>query len=103
MLIVEEDTKGVIPFDVVEVDGIEGFKFDYELLRLYIIRLDKLEDAARDIDQPPVQLSITLDRADLSCNVTHVTVGINISNPCSTINPLSGLPIGVTREVDIRF
>jgi hypothetical protein len=56
MSIVEEDAKGIIPFDVVDVEGIDGFKFDYEPLLLYIIKLYKLEDAARDVNQPPVQL-----------------------------------------------
>jgi hypothetical protein len=100
---VEEHAKGVIPFDVVDVDGIDGFKFDYEALLLYLIKLFKLEDAARDINQPPVQISITLDGADLSRNVTHVTAGVKINDPRS-IDPVSGLPIGVhnSRKVQSR-
>ena len=94
MKIVEEHASEVIPYDVLNVDGIDGFKFDYERVLLYLIKLFKLEDAARDINQPPVQMSITLDGADLSRNVTHVTAGVKINDPRS-IDPGSGLPIGV--------
>jgi hypothetical protein len=79
MTTVEEHAKGVIPFDVVDVDKIDGFKFDYEPLLLYLLKLFKLEDAARDMNQPPVQISITLDGADLSRNVTHVTQQVSRS------------------------
>jgi hypothetical protein len=94
MSLIEEHAKGVIPYEVVDVDGIDGFKFEYEPLLLYILKLFKLKDAARDINQPPVQISITLDGADLSRNVTHVTAGVKINDPRS-IDPVSGLPIGV--------
>jgi hypothetical protein len=100
---VEEHAKGVIPFDIVDVDGSNGFKFDYEALLLYVLKLFELEDAARDVNQPPVQILITLDGADLSCNVTHVTAGVKINDPRS-IDPLSGLSIGVqnSRKVQSR-
>jgi hypothetical protein len=94
MNIVEEHESGIIPYDVVDVDGIYGFKFDYKQLLLYLLKLFKLEDAARDINQPPIQISITLDGADLSRNVTHVTAGVKINDPRS-IDLDSGLPIGV--------
>jgi hypothetical protein len=103
MTSVETHAKDVIPFDVVDVDGIDGFKFQYEPLLLYLLKLFQLEDAARDTNQPPVQISITLDGADLSRNVTHVTAGVKINDPRS-IDPLSGLPIGVenSRKVQSR-
>jgi hypothetical protein len=103
MKMVEEHAKGVIPFKVVNIDGIHGFKFEYERLLLYLLKLFKLEDAARDVNQPPVQISITLDGADLSRNVTHVTAGVKINDPRS-IDPISGLPIGVmnSRKVQSR-
>jgi hypothetical protein len=94
MKAVEDHAKGFIPRDVIDIDGIDGFKFDYEPLLLYIIKLFNLKDAARDINQPPVQISITLDRADMSHNMTHVTAGVKINDPRS-IDPLSGLPIDV--------
>jgi hypothetical protein len=42
--IVEVDTQGVIPFDIIDVDGIDGFKFEYEPLLLYLLKLFHLED-----------------------------------------------------------
>jgi hypothetical protein len=98
---VKEHAKGVIPFKIVDVDGIDGLKFDFEPLLLYVLKLFKLEDAVRDINQPPVQISITLDGADLSHNVTHVTAGVKVNNPMS-IDPLSGLPIGVTNSRKVQ-
>jgi hypothetical protein len=100
---VEEHAKGVIPFKVVDVDGIDGFKFGYEELLVYLLKLFQLEAAARDIHQPPVQISITLDGADLSRNVTHVTAGVKI-NDVRSIDPVSGLPIGVqdSRKIQSR-
>jgi hypothetical protein len=86
-----------------DVHGIDGFKFDYQPLLLYLIKIFKIKDAARDIDQPPVQILITLDGADLSCNVPHVTAGVKMNDPRS-IDPVSGLPIGVhnSRKVQRR-
>ncbi len=92
MKIDEEDAKGVIPYDVVHVDGIDGFKFDYEPLLLYLLNIFQLEEPASDINQPPVQISITLDGAGLSRNVTHITAGVKINDPCS-IDPVSKLSI----------
>ncbi len=46
---VEEHASGVIPYDAVDMDGIDGFKFDYEKVLLSLIKLFKLENAARDI------------------------------------------------------
>jgi hypothetical protein len=76
------------------IPGIGGFKFDYEPLLLYLLKLFKLQDAARYSNQPPVQISMTLDGADLSRNVMHITAGVKINDPHS-IGPVSGLPIGL--------
>jgi hypothetical protein len=46
MNMVEAHARGVIPFEVVNVEGIDGFKFEYEQLLLYLLKLFKLEDAA---------------------------------------------------------
>jgi hypothetical protein len=52
---VEDHAKGVKPFNIIDVDVINGFKFDYEPLLLYLLKLFQLEDAARDINQLLVQ------------------------------------------------
>ena len=41
-----------------------------------------------------MKLAITLDGADLSWNVQHVTCGIKIVDP-HAVNPLTGIPIGL--------
>jgi hypothetical protein len=48
MMIVEETAKEDIPVDIMDdVDGINGFKLDYEKLFIYLVKLFKLEDAER--------------------------------------------------------
>jgi hypothetical protein len=90
MKIVEEHASGVIPYEFDDVDGIHGFQFDYERVLLYLLESFKLKDAARGINQPPIQISITLDGPSLSYEVTHVMAGVKINDPCS-IDPDSGL------------
>jgi hypothetical protein len=90
--------KYVIPFAPMGAaqleDGIDGVQFDYGKLLAYLLRLYKLDDVARDPNQPSVQFSITLDGADLSRNITHITAGIQINDP-RAIDPISGIPIGM--------
>jgi hypothetical protein len=48
MMIVEETAKEDIPVDIMDdVDGINGFKLDYEKLFNHLVKLFKLEDAER--------------------------------------------------------
>ncbi len=58
---------------------------------------------ALDPDQPSVEVSKTLDGADLSRNISHVTAGIKINEP-RAIDPISGIPIGMkdSRKVQSR-
>jgi hypothetical protein len=50
MKIVEEYTSGVIPYDVIKMDAINSFKFDYKRVLLYLLELFKLEDAVGEIN-----------------------------------------------------
>jgi hypothetical protein len=51
MTTVEEHAKGVIPFEVINMNRIDGFKFEYEPLLLYLLKLFKLEDAGSERHQ----------------------------------------------------
>jgi hypothetical protein len=53
-----------------------------------------LDVVAANPDKPPVELSITLDGADLSRNIPHVTAGIKINEP-RAFDPKSRIPIGM--------
>jgi hypothetical protein len=97
MTAVETAAQHVIPFtnlgaDDLE-DGIDGICFDYAPFLAYVLKLFKLDEVARDPDAAPVQFSITLDGADLSRNISHVTAGIKMNDP-RAVDPISGIPIG---------
>jgi hypothetical protein len=72
----------VIPFQEVS----KMLVFLLEMFQLYHIDRDPL--------QPPVQLACTLDGADISKFVSHVTAGIKILDP-RAIDPISHLSIGL--------
>ena len=68
-----------------------------------MLKLYQLDKVALDPDQPSVEVSKTLDGADLSRNISHVTAGIKINEP-HAINPISSIPIGMkdSRKVQSR-
>jgi hypothetical protein len=61
---------------------------------VFLLEMFQLDHSAKDPLQPPVQLACTLDGADISKFVSHVTAGIKILDPCA-IDPISHLPIGL--------
>jgi hypothetical protein len=63
-------------------------------LLTFLLKLYSLDQVALDPEQPAVEFSITLDGADLSRNISHVTAGIKINDP-RAIDPISGIPIGM--------
>ncbi len=65
------------------------------------MKLFRLDDIARDPNQPPVEFSITLDGADLSRNISHVTAGIKINDP-RAVDPISGIPIGMEDSTKVQ-
>lgn len=99
-----------IPFSPVDAvvaedgdNGIDGIQFDFGKLLYFLLKLYKLDGAHRDLTQPPVEFSITLDGADLSRNISHVTAGIKINDPRAK-DPVSGIPIGCddSRKIQSR-
>jgi hypothetical protein len=99
---VEELAKEVIPFYPLEpAAGIDGIVFDYPKLLTYILKLFKLDVVASDPTQPPVEFSITLDGADLSRNISHVTAGVKINDP-RAIDPVTGIPIGCEDSTKVQ-
>jgi hypothetical protein len=79
---------------------LDGFVFkvgvadDYSTLLIFLLEMFKLDGIAKASTQAPVQIACTLDGADISRNVSHVTAGIKILDP-RAINPISHLPIGM--------
>ena len=98
---IEEAAADVIPFVSIQVPGVDGIQFDYASMVDYILKMFQLDEIAKDPTQSPVMIAITLDGADLSRNIQHVTAGIKILDP-RAIDPRSGLPIGVEGSAKIQ-
>jgi hypothetical protein len=81
--------------------NVDGVQFEYEPLLAYLLKLYKLDDVARDPNALPVEFSITLDGADLSRNISHVTAGIKINDP-RAIDPKTGIPIGQDHSMPVQ-
>jgi hypothetical protein len=81
--------------------NVDGVQFEYEPLLAYLLKLYKLDDVARDVNQLPVEFSITLDGADLSRNISHVTAGIKINDP-RAIDPKTGIPVGQDHSMPVQ-
>jgi hypothetical protein len=102
MTAVETAAREHIPFTpVAQGDGVDGVEFDLPKLLAYLLRLYKLDEVALNPDKPPVEFSITLDGADLSRNISHVTAGIKINDP-RAIDPKSGIPIGMDDSLRVQ-
>jgi hypothetical protein len=89
-----------IPFSPIEAvaakdgeNGIDSIVFDFGKILGFLLKLYQLDEPHRDLTQPPVEFSITLDGADLLQNISHVTAGIKINDPHAK-DPIRGILIG---------
>jgi hypothetical protein len=98
--ILHSAAKEEIPYHEIPDPELDGFAFkvgvadDYSKLLIFLLEMFKLDGIAKDSTQAPVQIACTLDGADISRNVSHVTAGIKILDP-RAIDPISHLPIGM--------
>ena len=97
--------KILCPYKLIEnCNGIDSIEFEYSKLLKFLLKLFKLEQIARR--EGNVSISITLDGADLSRNIQHVTCGVKICDP-RAVNPLTGILIGLegvqSRELCFAF
>ncbi len=79
----------LIPFERKQSDFGEMFQYDYEKFLRYILKTFKLDELAQT---KTVELSITLDGAELCDGISHLTAGIKITNG-RAIDPRSGIPL----------
>ena len=90
---IHENMKVSCPYKVIDNrDGIDGIEFDYSVLLTFLLKMFKLDKIARQ--EGKVSIAITLDGANLSRNIQHVTCGVKILDP-RAVNPLTGIPIGL--------
>ena len=80
------------PYIVIDVDGIDGVKFDFNKLLRFILEMFQLDEIARTTGG--MKIAITLDGADLSQNIQHVTCGIKVVDP-RAVNPITNIPLGL--------
>jgi hypothetical protein len=74
---------------------LDGFSFGYSKMLVFLLEMFQLDHIASDPLQPPVQLACTLDRADISKFVSHVTAEMKLLD-LHAIDPIvSHLPIGL--------
>ena len=105
---VEAYARNVIPYSAVDPNGpLDGVVFEFLPLLTYVLKTYKLYEITTTIGG--VCIAVTLDSADLSRNITHVTAGIKIVDP-RAVDPISGIPIGLdgskklqSRELCIPF
>ena len=82
----------ICPYEMIDEDGIDGVKFDGPMLLDCLLKMFKLNIIAQE--EGNVKIASTIDGADLSRNVQHVTCGVKIVDP-RAINPMTGIPIGL--------
>ena len=82
----------ICPYEMIDEDGIDGVEFDGPMLLDCLLKMFKLNIIARE--EGNVKIASTIDGADLSRNVQHVTCGVKIVDP-RAINPMTGIPIGL--------
>jgi hypothetical protein len=83
-------------------ENVDGVQIEYKPLLAYLLKLYKLDNnVVRDVNQLPVKFSITLDGADLSCNISNVMADIKINNPC-VIDPKTGIMVGQDHSMPVQ-
>ena len=90
--IVHEEMSKMCPYIIINENGIDGIQFDYDKMLDFIVNMFKLDRIKSTTGG--VRIAITLDGADLSRTVQHVTCGIKIVDS-RAVNPITGIPIGL--------
>ena len=90
--IIHDEMEKNCPYVLIDEDGIDGVKFMYTKYLDYVLKLFKLDKIVWR--EGNIKIAITLDGADLSRNIQHVTAGIKILDP-RAVNPVTGIPIGL--------
>jgi hypothetical protein len=81
--------QGLVPFSRKESQHGEMFQYDYERFLRFVLKVFQLDDIAQ---RESVELSITLDGAELCDGISHLTAGIKIMDG-RAINPQTGVPL----------
>jgi hypothetical protein len=94
---VEAEASTYVPYEV--LTHVDGVQFEYLAMLRFALQLYKLEDIAKT--DGGVMIAMTLDQADLSRNVSHVTAGLKIVD-YRAIDPETKLPLGVGNSVTVQ-
>jgi hypothetical protein len=95
-------TQLVIPFQKIPTTNLDCFTLKISKMLIFLLEIFQLADIVSDPFQPAVQLACTLDGADISKFVIHVTAGIKKLDP-RTIDPNSHLLIGLLGSKKVQL
>ncbi len=84
----------LVPVEKVESELGEMFQFHYEKLVRHILRAFQLDEIAQ---RESVELCITLDGAELTKDLCHLTFGIKVTDP-RAIDPRDGCPLSYSED-----
>jgi hypothetical protein len=84
----------VIPFERKQCSIGEMYQYDYERFLQFILKIFQLEEIAQ---RESVELSITLDGAELCDGIYHLTAGIKVTD-ARAIDPRDGSPLSMTMD-----
>jgi len=86
--------QNLIQFEKVNSDLGEIYQFHYEKLIRHILKTFRLDEIAQ---QESIELSITLDGAELTKDLCHLSFGVKITDP-RAMEPRVGTPLVYTEE-----
>ena len=84
----------VIPFEKKQCNIGEMYQYDYERFLRFILKIFQLEAIA---ERESVELSITMDGAELCDGISHLTAGIKVTDG-RAIDPRDGSPLCMTMD-----
>jgi hypothetical protein len=86
--------KKLYPFEKVDCQLGEMYQFHYELFIRHLLKTFKLNDLAQ---RESIELCITLDGAELTKDLCHLSFGVKITDP-RAIDPRDGTPLAYSQE-----
>lgn len=84
----------LVPIEKVDSELGEMYQFHFEKMLWFLLKTFKLHDIAQ---RERVEISITLDGAELTKDLCHLSFGIKITDGCA-INPRDGLPLAYSED-----
>ena len=88
-------SQGIIPFHKVHSPLGEMYQYDYERFLRFVLKTFKLDEIAQ---RESVEVSMTLDGAELCDGISHLTAGVKVTDS-RAIDPRDGTPMCFTDDL----